>query len=77
MAYQGKKPNAKYQRPPTTTKMTFFSGGTPYEFSSHWLINIDNTRITLLELHKQLVLSANSPSCFILDGLGNKVNCRV
>lgn len=75
MAYLGKKPNNKFARPQTSGKMTFFNHGTPYSFNPYWLINLEDKRISLLDLHKQLVLSAKSPTCFILDNFGDKVDC--
>lgn len=69
MAYLGKKPNNKYARQ-SSGKMTFFSQGTGYEFNPNWLINIDNKRITLLELHTQEVKSRNNPTCYILNSFG-------
>lgn len=75
MAYLGKKPN-KFIRSSNSGKMTFFNKGTPFEFNANWLVNVGTTRISMLELHKQEVLSRNSPDCFILDGFGEVVNCR-
>lgn len=57
----------KYERP---KRYTYFSDGNGYDFNPERTVNFDGEFITMLELHKRLVLQRRKKSVYILDETG-------
>jgi len=56
---------------PRKRKYTYFSDGTGYHFEPTKMVNHENERINLLELHKREVKFRSSPTVYIVDDTGH------